>query len=88
MIKINDIPQITCYLYDSDGYKLGIITSEYSFNDVRCQIKEQNLSGYFVMFKGHRIDIDSDGSVSNWPYGFYDITEKQIEILFSPKKEL
>jgi len=91
MIKINDIPQTMCFLYSPDNEFIGTIESEYSWNDVRVQIMEQKLEGYYVMFgtldngeyKNHKIEINSDGRCENWPDGFYDTTEKQLEKLFS-----
>ena len=81
-IKINDIKQVMCFLYSPDDEFIGTIESEYSWNDVRIQIMEQKLSGYYVMFNEHKIEIDSDGRCETWPDGFYDITEKQLEKLF------
>lgn len=82
MIKINHIPQIECDLYDPDGNLVGVIKSEYSWNDVRIQIKEHNLLGYYVMFNGHKIDILPDGRCLTWPEGFYDVIDKQLEQIF------
>ena len=43
-----------------------------AYDDVRRQIGLQRLNGYYIMFEGQRIDIDSLGNASDNPPGFFD----------------
>lgn len=78
-VKINhNIKEPECSLYDPEGNCLGVINTSVILNDVRLQIKRQNLEGYYVLFENHRIDIHGNGRLSYWPVGFYDIWQDQM----------
>jgi hypothetical protein len=82
MIKINKIKDVTCELYDPQNNLLGTIENEYELNDVRIQISEEKVEGYYVIFKEHKIPITSKGKINKWPPGFYDLQEIQFSKLF------
>jgi len=80
MVKINEIKEhesILCL----DGEEIGIITSFLQLNDIRLQIKRNKLSGYYIKWNIFKLSIDEYGHVSDWPLGFYDTFDKQIEEL-------
>jgi len=80
MIKINDITLPTAKLYDPTGFCLGEL-NEYQFINVRIQIKNENVQGYYCIFNGIVINIDEDGGVDHWPDGFFDYAYKNLKIL-------
>ena len=59
-------------LYNPDGCIVGEIKNVSAYEDVRRQIGLQRLNGYYIMFEGQRIDIDSYGNASDNPPGFFD----------------
>lgn len=76
-IKVNKHIEPTCLLYDADNNYVGTINSELELLDVRCQIKENQIPGYYLMYSS-KINIDKNGNLSNAPDGFYD---ERIEYL-------
>jgi len=75
---------------DENGNKniIGIIDNILQLNDVRLQIKEENATGYYILWcdekytnQTHRLEIHHDGNVSSWPEGFFDLLDKQLEKL-------
>ena len=79
MIKINKIIEAKCELYDPNNNLIGIIDNNLTFTDVRCQINQQKISGYYVKWNDEILEIDSNGRMGYWPNGFYD----EIDILCS-----
>lgn len=52
-IKINNnIEEDHVPLYNPEGKLVGIIENELAFNDVRIQIMENKLRGYYIVYKG------------------------------------
>ncbi len=86
MIKINEIKEPVCKLYDDADNLVGDINSALQLNDVRIQIKNQKAKGYYVMWKGRTIRIDSRGNLEEWPIGFYDNGDKQLDELIGLKE--
>jgi len=90
-VKVRQIKETFCELYDADGNDVGIISSELELNDVRIQIKEQQLKGYYILWEDennqkNHIQIDHMGNLERWPYGFFDVGEKQLYKLIGWKK--
>ena len=81
MIKINKIVETTCKLYDPDGNYIGKITNGLELNDVKIQIKTDKVSGYYILWKNFQIFIDKFGTLSEWPKGFYDLLDDQLDAL-------
>lgn len=87
-IIINRISEVSCELYSPhQKEKIGNIRNEYEFNDVRVQIAEKKLEGYYVMFRDEKINILSTGHCDNWPLGFYDQNEIMISKIFKARKK-
>lgn len=85
-IKNNYISEVTSFLYNPDGELLFTINSNLKLNDVRIQIKEQKLEGYYLKYKKdegdlYKISINPNGQLSSWPEGFYDLFDKQLDKL-------
>lgn len=71
VIKIHNFTQ-SALLYSPSGKLIGEITDDLNFTDVRYQIYRRQLSGYYFIFNGIKIDIDKDGGIDNWVDGFFD----------------
>ncbi len=78
MIVIKRIREPRTQLFCSAGN----ITNQLQLNDVRLQIKEQQLEGYYIKYKDITIRINKYGELSEWPAGFYDKATKQLNELF------
>lgn len=71
MVKINRfIPQRVSLFSPEDEF-LGMVNI-YEFNDVRVQIMQSQLAGYYVVFNTKKIYIDHNGKIENWPEGLFD----------------
>lgn len=68
-------------LYNHHDELLGFVWNEIEFNDIRIQIKSQNVKGYYFVYNERKIEIDPDGNIDKWPDGFFDTAHKQLEIL-------
>lgn len=81
MIKINEIVEPVSKLYDKDDKLVGEITSLLQLDDIRIQIKKEKVSGYYVIWNDQKIRIDKFGYLEDWPRGFYDNMDKQLDEL-------
>jgi hypothetical protein len=81
-IFIKRIPAERADLYSNTDELIGTVYNEYEFNFVRIQIARKKLIGYYVMWKGQKIPIESNGKVTYWPKGFHDLQEQQLTELF------
>jgi hypothetical protein len=79
-IVINKIEPQTVELYTPDNISLGFV-NEYEFNDIRIQIKQKQVDGYYCMFNGHRFNIDKNGRSKDWVVGFFDLFDNQLDKL-------
>lgn len=77
MIKINKIIPQTVELFNPKGESMGFI-NEYEFNDIRIQIKNQQLEGYYCIFKEKKFTINKHGRSNDWFEGFFDLLENQL----------
>jgi predicted ATPase len=82
-IKINKIIEPKCTLYHPDGTVIGEISSMLEFNDIRIQIMKNKVFGYYVIWEDKQINIDKYGNVDEWPKGFYDLIDEQLDNLCS-----
>lgn len=74
MVIVNKITPPKTFLYSPENELLGEI-NEYEFLDVRVQIKNNQLEGYYCIHNGEKLLIDKNGRIANWPIGFFDILE-------------
>lgn len=58
-------------LHNSEGF-VGKIENELQLYDVQIQIAKAKAAGYYILWKGHRINISPDGEMDNWPLGWCD----------------
>lgn len=90
MITINEFKETESSLYNNEGEFVGHIKSDLQLNDVRIQIKEQKVKGYYIVWRTidddkkplrYIIKIDSDGNLECWPKDFYSLYDEQLEKL-------
>ena len=79
MIIVNKIVPQTVEVFDNNDRSLGIL-NEYEFNDLRAQIAEQKVTGYYIMFDGFKTNIASNGKLVYWPT---DLNEQILARIFS-----
>jgi hypothetical protein len=77
VIHINKITPQTVEVFTPADRSMGFV-NEYEFNDLRIQIKEHKLDGYYLMFNNIKHTIDKDGRVDTWSKGFFDLHEHQL----------
>lgn len=81
-IKINNnIEEDHVPLYNPEGKLVGIIENELAFNDVRIQIMENKLRGYYIVYKGQVCRIDIYGELDIWPNDLYRTNVDQLSKL-------
>lgn len=78
---VNKIKPQEVEVFNSDDKSLGFV-NEYEFNDLRIQIAENNLEGYYVMFNDIKHPIDQNGRIEDWSQGLFDLFEIQLSKLF------
>jgi hypothetical protein len=86
-IKVNKIVEPISTLYNSDGVEIGKITSYLELNDIRIQIKKNKVSGYYIIWEDMIIYTDKYGNLDEWPKGFYDLVDDQLNALVDWGKE-
>lgn len=79
-VVINRYPEQTVPLYNSEEQLIGYVNYN-EFNDVRVQIYNQHLEGYYVVYNGIKLPIDSKGRLEDWPDGLFDQLEKHLSQL-------
>ena len=79
-MKINKITPPTVDLYNPNNEKIGTV-NEYEFNDFLIQLKKNYVKGYYSVFNNERVNIIEDGKIDKQPEGFFDIIEKQLDVL-------
>lgn len=83
MLKINKITAETVNVYDPQDNLLGAV-NEYEFLDLRAQIKEKQLDGYYVIHKGEKVAINKNGQIADWPYDLFATMGSLYAKLFKP----
>jgi predicted ATPase len=78
MVKINKIVETTARLM-INGEIVGEFNSLLQLNDIRIQIKIGEYKGYSILWEDRNILIYVDGTLSEWPPGFFDIFDKQLD---------
>lgn len=81
-IVIRDIQNPSVKIYNPDGTLLCDTNNELVFNDIRIQIKDQKLTGYYLIFEGNKCEINNDGELVKWPKGLFSIGTNQLNYLF------
>lgn len=86
MIEIKHFEEEVIKLYDNNDNFIGEIDNELSFNDVRLQIAEQELSGYYVIRNnGDKVIIEENGQISDFNLypDYSNILRRLVTILVS-----
>lgn len=82
MIKINNnCGNFEAKLISPEGEELGIITNIISLDDVRRQIKKEQISGYKLKYEDYCLSIDRNGSLSEWPDGLCYYTDILLDLI-------
>jgi hypothetical protein len=81
VIHINRITPQTVEVFTPADRSMGFV-NEYEFNDLRVQIATNELEGYYVLHDNEKLFISSDGHLSNWGTGMFDLMEIQISKMF------
>ena len=79
-IVFNQIEPQRLEMFYPDGTPIGLV-NEHEFYDIRIQCREQKKSGIYVMFEGQKCTINKDGRLDKWPYGMFDLFERQLDKL-------
>lgn len=82
MITYKQIPIQTVELWSPTGDYY--VVNEHELYDIRLQIMNESVEGWYVMFNHHKIDINSKGQLSEWPKGFFDLTDYYLDKLLTP----
>lgn len=82
MVIVKKIEPPTCKMYDPNHNFLGVV-NEYEFFDIRVQIKEQQLEGYYAIFTldsdhDYHLSIDKDGRSNDWTKGTFDMIDNYL----------
>ena len=85
MIKVNKYEVQTVEHFDNNGQSLGFL-NEWENIDLRCQIVEQRVSGYYLIFNGLKIQIDCNGKLNDWKDGLYDTNGILLARLFKAQR--
>ena len=81
MIKLKTIFPQEVDLYGPNESHLGKL-NEYEFLDVLVQIKENQYSGYYVIFESQKIRIDKNGTLEDYPIGLFDLlTDLRLKLI-------
>ena len=82
-VKIEKIEEARCFLHGPDNILIGEINTNLELNHVRIQIKDQKLEGYYVIWEHYKLIISPEGRLHNWPNGFYDTMDTQLDALIN-----
>lgn len=85
MITINKYKEQRVEHFDNNGNSLGFL-NEFENLDLRCQIAEQNVSGYYLMFNDKKFDIQPTGRINGWEHGLFDTNEILLARLFRAQR--
>jgi len=84
-IKLNEITETVCKLYNKSGEYVCTIESHLELNDIRIQIMKAKVDGYYIIWERFLLYIDKSGKLDEWPKGFYDTFDNQLDILIGLK---
>lgn len=76
---VKDIHEEIVDIYSPKDELIATTNNPLSFYDFLAQIKEKQLEGYYLMFKGNKIPVGVNGVLKEYPNGLFD---KYIEIAF------
>lgn len=62
-----------CDVYKPNGELLIHTNNMLTFTDIRVQIKQKQLNGYYIVFENKRYEIKSNGRIEHWPNGLFSV---------------
>lgn len=71
-IVVRNIKDEYCSIYKPNGELLIHTNDLLIFEDIRLQISEKQMNGYYVIFHDEKITIDRNGTLEKWPNGLFD----------------
>ena len=71
-IVVRNIKDEYCSIYKPNGELLIHTNDLLIFDDIRLQISEKQINGYYVIFHDEKIAIDRNGTLEKWPNGLFD----------------
>lgn len=77
----NNIGNFEAFLISPEGTNLGLITNIISLDNVRVQIKTEQVIGYKILFKDKYISIDKNGNLEDWPNEFCYYTDILLKLI-------
>ena len=80
MIKLKKLELETVEVFDPNGKSLGF-ANYFEFTDLRIQIKEQKLNGYFIVYDNNEHLILNNGKVVDYPNGLFNLIDEQLDKL-------
>lgn len=81
MIQIRKITPPTVDIYGPGDVFIGTF-NEYELLDFRAQIKENQVSGYYLIVNQEKVQLDQDGAPERWPEGLLDAMPNLFSKLF------
>lgn len=85
MLKFDRIREKIGRVYSPDNKFLGEVFNEVEYLNIRVQIAEQKLEGYYVMFGKDKVHIHPNGYVSDHPPDVYTLKDKLESKLYEFK---
>lgn len=86
-VKIIKIKPEKVKLYNPNNKYLGLV-NELEFNEIRIQIAEKQLEGYYIKYKKNKTYINKKGDLEEWPNGLWTKFNEQFGRLHRLKKSL
>lgn len=86
MIEVKKIEPCVAEHFDPNGNSLGFL-NEYENIFLRTQVCKEKIAGYYLIFKGQRVDLLINGKLSDWPNGLYDDNFALTSELFKAQRE-
>jgi len=65
-------------IYDNENNLIIRTNSDLEFNWVRAEIKEKNLKGCYLIFRGEKIEINENGDLVEYPHGLFEYNGEQL----------
>lgn len=65
-------------IYDNEDNLIVRTNSDLEFNWVRAEIKEKNLKGCYLIFRGKKIEINENGDLVEYPHGLFEYNGEQL----------
>ena len=82
-IVVRDIKNEYYSIYKPNEELLVYTNNQLVYTDILAQIKEKQVSGYYVKFLGKKIPIDKNGKLKEYPDGLFDkYTKLLIKLLY------